>query len=727
MGLGHTLRAGIVQWSRRRRRMAWFVLGIAIAGVTAGWPLVALSQLAPDGGAAAIATGSADNAVDLVIGPTGSYELKSVDLATPVVKPVAPEGETLSPSLKQDKPQPLPVDPNGPPETPPEEPQLPPSALITDINDYWARDCIRTLADRRVVGTVTEGRFMPDERITWADYTGMLNYVFPTSGPTAWANPLERALKLPSSVNVANHYPSNYYQSDRNIIRADAFVALAAKLQASFVNRAHATVAANFSDAETIPDYAVEGVAAALSRRLVVSYPDPEKLEPLNLLTRGEAAALVCRAMPDPIIHQLIPDRYLPEFQSAPPTTAPGQEIRGVWLTNIDSEVLFSRENLEAAVNRLAELNFNTIYPAVWNWGYTLFPSATAARELGDAQHLYGENSTPQREAGQAERDMLAELVELAHARGMKVIPWFEFGFMTPENYVLHRNHPDWFTQKRVEPPEPDLELPDGPSPTDKNAPLPGVDLGPVLSPTPPPDPGIWLEGDVLPRRWLSPFHPQAQRFLLDIINDLMTNYEVDGLQVDDHLGLPVEFGYDPFTAQLYATQNGGADLPANPQDRDWMAWRANKISDFMGAISRVVQQRRPGAILSVSPNPYPFAYTNYLQDWPEWETRGYVDELVIQLYRDNQDSFIWEMNKSTATKSRDRLPTGIGILSGLRAKPVSIRQIQNQIDAARDRGYAGVSFFFYETLWTGPEPLETRLARLQEAFPSPASHPTSG
>ena len=51
------------------------------------------------------------------------------------------------------------------------------------------------------------------------------------------------------------------------------------------------------------------------------------------------------------------------------------EEIRGVWLTNIDSDVLFEQSKLKNGIEKLAKLNFNTLYPTVWNWGYTLYPS----------------------------------------------------------------------------------------------------------------------------------------------------------------------------------------------------------------------------------------------------------------------------------------------------------------------------------------------------------------
>ncbi|EFA74365.1 hypothetical protein CRD_00101 [Raphidiopsis brookii D9] len=58
-------------------------------------------------------------------------------------------------------------------------------------------------------------------------------------------------------------------------------------------------------------------------------------------------------------------------------------ESRGVWLTNIDSDVLFARERLKRSLKTLGKLNFNTVYPTVWNWGYTLYPSQIASRVIG--------------------------------------------------------------------------------------------------------------------------------------------------------------------------------------------------------------------------------------------------------------------------------------------------------------------------------------------------------
>lgn len=58
-------------------------------------------------------------------------------------------------------------------------------------------------------------------------------------------------------------------------------------------------------------------------------------------------------------------------------------EIRGVWLTNVASGLFYIPWGIERAINQLAALNFNTIYPVVWNRGYTFYKSPLAKQITG--------------------------------------------------------------------------------------------------------------------------------------------------------------------------------------------------------------------------------------------------------------------------------------------------------------------------------------------------------
>lgn len=352
-------------------------------------------------------------------------------------------------------------------------------------------------------------------------------------------------------------------------------------------------------------------------------------------------------------------------------------ELRGVWLTNIDSDVLFEPHRLTKALQRLRELNFNTVYPTVWNWGYTLYPSPVAKRVIGRSL-----DPTP----GLQGRDILKEIVQ-GHQKGMSVIPWFEFGFMAPEDSDLAKRHPDWLTSRR-----------DGTQ--------------------------IWKEGPHN-RVWLNPFRPEVQQFIQDLVVEIVSNYDVDGIQFDDHFGIPSELGYDAFTVELYKKEHLGQLPPANPQDPSWVRWRSNKITDFMTRIFRAVKNRKPKCLISLAPNPQAFSYNYSLADWESWEQQGLIEELIVQVYRDDLSHFIAELDRPEVQAARRHIPVSIGILTGVKNQFVPTGKIQNQLGAVRNRGFAGVSFFYYETLWNlAKEKPSERQAAFQGLFPASVERP---
>jgi uncharacterized lipoprotein YddW (UPF0748 family) len=377
--------------------------------------------------------------------------------------------------------------------------------------------------------------------------------------------------------------------------------------------------------------------------------------------------------IPQPIPQPVPVPVPVPVPQPVQRVQRPRQEIRGVWMTNNDLDVLRDRNKLGEAVTKLRQLNFNTVYPVVWNSGYVMYKSAVAQRA----------EIQPFVYKGTDGHDIIADVINQAHRRGLLAIPWFEFGFMAPETSELALNHPEWLTRKR-----------DGSTTS------------------------ISAAGEVA---WLNPFHPEVQKFISDLVLEIMTKYDADGIQFDDHMSLPQEFGYDRYTVSLYTQETGNAP-PANHQDQAWMRWRADKITAFMLQLNQAVKTRKPNAIFSVSPNYYNFAYKFQLQDWLNWVRLNIVDELVMQVYRDDLNSFTAKITRPEILETQQlNIPTGIGIMAGLRTRRIPIQQIKSQVQAAQQRGL-GVAFFYYESLWdTGPEDPSQRQQGFQAIFPSPA------
>ena len=334
-------------------------------------------------------------------------------------------------------------------------------------------------------------------------------------------------------------------------------------------------------------------------------------------------------------------------------------EVRAIWLTNVDSDVLHSRTNIEIALQRLKNLGFNTIYPVVWQRGFTLYPSEVA--------HNFSGFSVMEKPNFFQNRDMLAEVVEIAKPLNLRVIPWFEYGLMTPPNSPLAQQHQELLhldnRQEQIRLKSHDRDKPD-----------------------------IQV--------WLNPCQPKVQEFIVDLIADVVERYEIDGIQLDDHFGFPVEMGYDLFTQNLYEIEaKVKATLPYY-KDPTWVSWATNKTTQLLEKIFHAVKNKRSDCIVSFSPNPLSFSKNYYLADWELWIEKGLVEELVLQVYRSNLPSFIGEISKLEAIEAKAHIPVIIGILSGLKNKPVALTLIKEQIAKVRSANFAGVSFFFYETFF---------------------------
>jgi uncharacterized lipoprotein YddW (UPF0748 family) len=269
------------------------------------------------------------------------------------------------------------------------------------------------------------------------------------------------------------------------------------------------------------------------------------------------------------------------------------EKIRGVWLTNVDSEVLDSKQKIAEAMDLLADIGINTVFPVVWNKGYTLYRSGVLKTEFG--QEI---DPSPQ----YAGRDPLAEVVAAAHAKNLKVIPWFEFGFAASfeagGGHIIAKK-PNWAAK-------------------DQN-------------------------GDLLKKHgfeWMNALSQEVQDFLERLILEVVNNYAVDGIQGDDRLpAMPSEGGYDADTVSRYKAKFG-KEPPKNTKDGIWLQWRADILTNFLERLASKVKAVRQELIISMAPSPYPFGFNEYLQDVPEWIKRDRVDLIHPQLYRERLSDY---------------------------------------------------------------------------------------
>jgi uncharacterized lipoprotein YddW (UPF0748 family) len=342
---------------------------------------------------------------------------------------------------------------------------------------------------------------------------------------------------------------------------------------------------------------------------------------------------------------------------------------RGTWMTHFGAALMYYSTRLDDTTADLAKHQINTLYPAVWNHGHSLFPSQVMARAGGQRRNPWANLPLPF-------SDVVAGLVTQSHRQQIRLIPWFEYGLMVPLDAAIIKRHPDWLTMRSNQ------QLSDGATIANSRNPFKALRQAVIGR-----DQGQ-----------LNPFHPEVQQFLIDLIVEVVQRYPVDGIQLDDHFGLPIEYGYDAYTTALYQAEHGGKGPPGDGADREWMKWRADRLTQLMNRIHKAVKATRSSAIVSLSPNAADYAYRTSLQDWLRWVELGLLDEVVVQLYRPSLADLQAELDRPDLKRLAPKIPLSIGLYTGPFNRAKSSQQLEQEVQAVRSTGYAGVSLFSWET-----------------------------
>lgn len=343
-----------------------------------------------------------------------------------------------------------------------------------------------------------------------------------------------------------------------------------------------------------------------------------------------------------------------PPISVAPAPPPVSKHLRGVWITNVGSQVLYSIDGIKTAIKNCRNNGINHIFVVMWNKGRTLYPSKIMKDKFGIEieEKLQG-------------RDVLREIIDAAHADSIKVYAWMEYGFAAENSgfgeHIL-RLHPEWAALQQ--------------------------------------------DGTVAVKngfKWMNALDPAVQDFVLSLLKEVVTRYpDLDGIQGDDRLpALPTECGYNPAVLAQYKKETNGA-IPSHPKnDPQWVDWRAAKLTLFAKRLYTELKALRSGLKIAMAPSIYPFAKTEYLQDWPAWVQNGWVDIISPQIYRYDIAAYRNELTKIV----NQQLPAGSQVLfaPGVLLKVGSYKPseafLQEMIQENRLKNIQSEIFFFYEGL----------------------------
>lgn len=343
-------------------------------------------------------------------------------------------------------------------------------------------------------------------------------------------------------------------------------------------------------------------------------------------------------------------------------TSSPG--IKGIWITNVASAALDTPDNLKEAVQVCKRSGITDIFMVVWNKGRTLYPSDLMNKEFG--KPIMDQYSG---------RDPLQEMVTEGHKANLKVHAWFEYGFAASNGQqggTILAKYPDWSARDKT---------------------------GALL---------VSSSGF----EWMNGINPQVQKFMKSLVLEVVTKYNVDGIQGDDRFpAMPIAGGYDNYTVNLYKQENGGSAPPTNENDANWVKWRTEKLTAFLGDLYQSVKAAKPNVTVSSAPSIFPFGRDNYLQDWPTWLDKGYCDFVIPQIYRYDIASYSQTLKAQIdyvkRTPDRSKFYAGLLIQSG--TWNTTEEYLDAMITQNRSNGIKGEVMFFYEGLKKNTSYFETK------------------
>jgi uncharacterized lipoprotein YddW (UPF0748 family) len=269
--------------------------------------------------------------------------------------------------------------------------------------------------------------------------------------------------------------------------------------------------------------------------------------------------------------------------------------------------------DVDEALDRLEAGRYDAVFANVLAYGYAYYESSLLEKHPELAPDY----------------DPLAYLIEGAHKRGIEVHAWVVAGPFVYEDSPAPTliEHPDWA-----------MVGPDGRQ--------------------------TW---------WLNYTRPDVQEFLGDLVVELVTRYEVDGVHYD-YLRYPgPEWGFDPFSAQLAAEEYGldldlmrYVDLPA------YATFRGNRLArPDTAQVLAAFEDGSPAVLL----NHYG-AGSVVVLNWDANDRKVAVSSVILDrsidyLGNGSADVFVFSSETNTAQNRPRDLAEGISWLEDLGRNPV--------------------------------------------------------
>ena len=299
------------------------------------------------------------------------------------------------------------------------------------------------------------------------------------------------------------------------------------------------------------------------------------------------------------------------------------KELKGIWIR----PTYFSKNDISKVLDNLSKNGIDNIFIETYYHGKTIFPSTTMEK--------YGFIKQYEDYIG---FDPLAEWIEEAHKRNIKVHIWFQTFYVgntppeTNSQYILAQK-PQWANRQK------------------KNA-----------------------NSNTIPYSvsehngyFIDPANPEVQNFLYELLDEIIQNYSPDGINLD-YIRYPQSlssnysnydlsnWGYTEFARNEFKNAYGADPINLNINDYLWEYWRlyrCSKVNNFVQKVGILCKCHNVMLTTVIFPNKKN-ALDTKLQDWTNWSINNYIDGFTPLFLTCDDDTVATLIEEVKQNKAKD-------------------------------------------------------------------------
>jgi uncharacterized lipoprotein YddW (UPF0748 family) len=198
-----------------------------------------------------------------------------------------------------------------------------------------------------------------------------------------------------------------------------------------------------------------------------------------------------------------------------------------------------------------------------------------------------------------------------------------------------------------------------------------------------------------------NPINPQWQQHLNNVVDDIVSNYDVDGVQLDyiRYVG-SIDFDSLPHDAQSHAMFLNATGLDAGDPANvgAYQQYIRDRITSLVGDLKTTVKNADPNALLSAAVWRDPDIGSNsYLQEYRTWLENDLLDIAMPMIYLSSSNNNLFQPNIQSVMS----IPTNALIAPGIGAYLHDDPNLTvSQLSTAYAAGANGSTIFSYNTLF---------------------------